>query len=196
MTVKLNIRDGKIYAESPYHPALPSPAKKLGGKWQTPYWVFDERDDERVRAMYKEIYGTDGDDAPDLVTLRITVKDEPWSAWRTGVFLAGRLIARATERDSGAILGNGVVIIEGKEPTSGGSLVNWSTIIREGTVLELRDVPRAIAKNVMGADYLHLDFELLDNAKPAPIDREALAEERARLVARIAVIDELLDGNT
>src|SRR5260370_41610397 len=54
--------DGRIAVRSPYHPNFPPKARSLGGIWDTArgVWVFDAADHDRVRALCREIYGTDG----------------------------------------------------------------------------------------------------------------------------------------
>jgi DNA repair protein RadC len=54
--------DGRIAVSSPYHPNFPARARTLGGIWDTArrVWVFDAADNDRVRSLCREIYGTDG----------------------------------------------------------------------------------------------------------------------------------------
>ena len=53
--------DGRIAVNSPYHPNFPPRARSLGGVWDAGrrVWVFDAADDDRVRSLCREIYGTD-----------------------------------------------------------------------------------------------------------------------------------------
>lgn len=137
---------GRTTCSSPYHPDFPKRARNLGGKWSGSAWVFDSRDEERVRQLCRDIYGTDGSavEPADLVTVRITIEDN-WNAPNRGsIWFAGRQIARAWGRDSGAKLGDGVVLLEGRA-ASGGSRNNWYAFIRGPAVIEVRDLPRAMA---------------------------------------------------
>ena len=54
--------DGRIAVSSPYHPNFPARARTLGGIWDTArrVWVFDAADNDRVRSLCRDIYGTDG----------------------------------------------------------------------------------------------------------------------------------------
>jgi DNA repair protein RadC len=54
--------DGRIAVRSPYHPNFPARARTLGGIWDAAQrvWVFDAADNDRVRSLCREIYGTDG----------------------------------------------------------------------------------------------------------------------------------------
>lgn len=192
-SVQIAKQDNKLIAKSPYHPNLPPAAKKLGGKWDGTAWVFDARDEDRVRETYINIYGTDGETgAGSLVTVRVTFVGT-FSAHQGAVYMCGRLVARAYNRDSGAKIGDGIVFTVGA-PESGGSVKNWKTVIPKGSVVEIRDVPRPAAENFIskiesgeiGSEY---NAEIIDET----LDRDALKSEREKLMARIAEIDKLLN---
>lgn len=185
--VTLETRDGKIYVKSPYNPEMPSPAKRIGGRWSAPYWVFDARDEARVRELCIKIYGTDGSPATgDLVTVRCRIFDGDWNKKTGGLFLAGRQVACAAGRDSGAKLGGGVVIIEGRGFTSSGSMKNWYTTGRDGTIFEIRDVPRAAAEREIDA-WEGLEVSIVE---PAATDaRAALTAQRAALKQQLDEIE-------
>jgi DNA repair protein RadC len=55
-------QNGCISVSSPYHPSFPPRARSLGGIWDTArrVWLFDASDEDRVRSLCREIYGTDG----------------------------------------------------------------------------------------------------------------------------------------
>jgi DNA repair protein RadC len=57
-------QDGRLAVSSPYHPNFPARARLLGGEWDVArrVWIFDAREDDRVRSLCREIYGTDGAD--------------------------------------------------------------------------------------------------------------------------------------
>ncbi len=187
--VKIEKNDnGKLLAYSPYNPDLPSAAKKLGGRWNATEkaWTFDVRDEARVRELYRSIYGTDGTQAAgDLVTLKVRCVEE-WDEWRGGLFVCGRQVARATGRDSGAKLAEGVVILQGAV-RSGGSVKNWRTIADDGTVFEIRDVPRPAAEQDTPSEVV---VEVVEQDSSF----DALREEREQLMQRVAEIDAMLTG--
>ena len=92
MNISIETKDKTVVAISPFNPDLPGPAKKLGGKWSPSIkaWLFDSRDEARVRELYRSIYGTDGTVATgDLVTVRATIKED-WLEHTGGLFLYGR----------------------------------------------------------------------------------------------------------
>src|SRR5271169_998086 len=62
MPVSIVEQGGRIVVGTPYHPNFPARARLLGGDWDAPrhVWIFDAREDDRVRSLCREIYGTDG----------------------------------------------------------------------------------------------------------------------------------------
>ena len=63
---------------------------------------------------------------------------------------------------------------------------NWTTTGLEGTIFEIRDIPRTAWEKNGAPD--ELAAELLDT----DTNRDELSAERERLLARIAEIDKLL----
>lgn len=176
---------------SPYLQAFVADAKRIGGRWQAPAWVFDIRDEPRVRELLLKHYGTDGAPAAGpTVTLRI-VFEPGYYVDQDAFRVAGRVVAKATGRDSGATLGDGVVLLDGGF-NSGGSVKNWLTKVgAHGATVLLRDVPEVWVARL--ADDLPRGVLSVAVEPEAPVvDRAALSEERARLVARLAEIDKLL----
>ncbi|MFD3889963.1 hypothetical protein [Streptomyces microflavus] len=182
-TVTVTTANGKTTVESPYHPDWPSQARALGGKWSGGAWVFDARDDERVRELAREIYGTDG--TPDVggtVTVRIPVgnaQGEKGGRPAT-LYQYGRTIATRYGRDEEPRLGAGVVLISGGFG-QGGSHNYIELGPLDDTVVEVRDMPRSVA-------VAH-GLEIVGEGQ---VDHKALKAERERLTARIAEIDALL----
>ena len=187
-----------ISVASPFHPAFVSRAKELGGKWDAAakVWTFDARDcdEDDVRALCRAVYGTDGSSDTKLVDLRITFKSGARAGQRA-VYVCGREIARAWGRDSGAKLGEGVKLVEGRI-TSGGSSKNWATVVDAGSVFIVRDVPEAKARaEAEACNTDEFSIEILTSA-PAAVDVSALQAEREKLVARMAEIDAILSTQT
>lgn len=181
--VSITTTDSQVRVRSPYNTWFAPAARKLGGNWVEPDWVFDRRDEDRVRALCLQLYGTDGFRS-DLCTVRVTY-DADERELQGPLTVNGRIVAQARGRDSGARLGEGVVLLSGSF-TSGGSMKNWTTRAGSGgAVVLVRDFPRAAAEALAGSDVT------IEPEAPL-IDREALAAERERLVARLAEIDALL----
>lgn len=180
-TVTVTTADGKTSVSSPYHPDWPSEARALGGRWGGGVWVFDSRDEERVRALAREIYGTDGSPDPGgTVSVRIDVDNVQGE--RGGqparLYEFGRLIATRFGRDEEPRLADGVILIEGGFEDSAGSHNYIQLGPLDGAVVEVRDVPRTVA--------VDRGLEIVSEDGP---DHEVLRVERERLVARIAEID-------
>lgn len=190
--IKITTLGNTTTLESPYHPDLPQAAKKLGGKFDraSRTWKFDARDEQLVRDTILSIYGTDGSDADDTVTVRVRVAEGyKWSSEACeALYLGGQQIARAYGRDSGAKLGEGVVLIEGRA-MSGGSAKNWRTRIDERSVVEVRDVPRGVASKMLDEARNVEDIEAAEIVDEAVDRQAALRAERERLVARLSEID-------
>jgi hypothetical protein len=192
-----------IKVSAPYNTLFVSKAKKIGGKWNKPHWEFDIRDEDRVRALCMEIYGSDGLQS-NLCTIRV-LYDSSDVASQGPIEFHGRTVAAATSHNSGVKLGDGVVVITGGF-TSNGSIKNWVTQAKKGTACLIRDVPRAIVEQMIkeGGDGISIESEItqiktlprplpVEKRKTLPtIDREALEKEKNRLMWRISEIEMLL----
>jgi hypothetical protein len=167
----------RVYATTPYHPEFPAAAKRLGGRWSAAQksWSFDGRDEAKVRELVREIYGTDDSAEADLVTVRYTVTAH--DAGRAELYVCGRQVARRAGRDWVVKLGDGVVVVDGGFPSSGGSM-KYPTIMGTDTVVEVRDVPRRLAEAE--------DAEIVDAATDR---RAALEAEAKKLRTRLAEIE-------
>lgn len=186
-SIQITASAGSVTLTSPYDPACRNRAHDLGGKYTDGTWVFSARDEDRVRALAREIYGTDGSPEP-TVTVRINTAELNFRDHYEEIRLAGRSLARRKARDSRVVLGDGVVVVEGQFPARGGSVKNpCLDYTGEGIVLEVRDVPAGAA--ALMAKQAGEAVTIVDADAP---DREALTAERARLLARVAEIDALL----
>lgn len=152
----------EVRAVTPYHPTFVTGAKDIGGNWQPPAWVFDPRDEQRVRDLCVRIYGTDGAPTP---TVSLRVRLGGWSGHQTA-WIAGRRVAHRAVRDSRIQLGEGVVLIEGKLTSSGGSIANprlGSDL--DGTYVEVRDVPEQMAVDLAAKDS---DVTVIEGSRVDP----------------------------
>lgn len=191
--IKISKNDDKtISVDCPYHPDTPKLFRNVGGKFDK-VWVFDERDGDRVKNILEDIFGTHDSDSCVKVDVRLAFDEEIYAA-KDALYLAGRQIARATGRDSCARIGEGVIVIEGKAPYSGGSAKNWATIVNPGTVLEIRDLPKAAADKLAGSPPSGLTVSIAREApeQEACVDVEALKLRRAELLSELAEIEALI----
>jgi hypothetical protein len=199
MDITISRNDGKITVRTPYNPTFPARARNMGGKWSgtSTAWVFDARDEQRVRKLCVDIFGTDGTPVA-LATVQLDA-----ALWyRIGnhqgdekeMYFAGRKVASRQTRDSSVQLGEGVIIISGKFPSSGGSMKYPGLAIesKDNLFLEIRDVP-AGHHDVSREDRESVGVTIVDiSATEGEAAAETLRKERATLVARLAEIDALL----
>lgn len=192
MTVTVTLAGQDLIVSAPFHPDFPRQARDLGGDFARPKgpWTFDARDEDRVRALLVDTYGTDGSPVGETVTVRVHASH---FAHRQDAWMFGRKIAERRHRDADVYLGAGVTIVEGGFPAQGGSMSSPTLGARLGSnngdhavtaVLEIRDIPAN-----------HPEFASWDSILTivgTDVDPAVLAEERARLVARIAQIDAIL----
>ena len=158
--------DGSVVLVAPYHPDLPSRAKALGGRWTGSAWRFDGRDEGRVRELARSVYGTDGTDSPELVTLRVTLTER--EAVLQELWLAGRLVARRPGRDVPVRLGDGVIIVSGEFPRRAGS-ARYPELGGVGVVLEVRDVPRPAVPDRPNVQIVAVEAQAATATDPDPL---------------------------
>lgn len=183
---EITIDNGRAKIYTPYNAEFVARIKLLSGRWNASdrCWSVPESALEDVRDAMRAIYGRDDRPVADTVNVILRFGGSV-NAHCSAVTLLGRTIARAWGRDSGAKPGDGVMFLEG-EPDSSGSMRNWYTVVPQGCVVKLLDVPRA------AIDQAELPESVTLEIVGATIDRAALEAEKARLLARIAEIDAAL----
>lgn len=138
--------NGRAEIYTPYSPEFVNRIRMIGGaKWDSAKkcWTIPAEAVDNCRDIMRDVYGeADIPDTEPRLKLRVKfLRDDDASR---GPYMAfGKMIADARGRNSGARPGDGVVFVEGA-PRSGGSAKNWLSIVPEGCVVELRDVPRAM----------------------------------------------------
>ncbi len=190
MSITVTTENGKTNVRSPYDASFVAKAKTIGGRWDgaNKAWQFDSRDENRVRDLCREVFGTDGSpaDTADLVTVRIRAADHELNSNNGGhIQFAGRRLATRPGRDSAVRLAAGVVVVEGAFDGSGGSMRYPVVAADDEVVLEVRDIPRATLSLEREDSY-----EIIAEKNAADVD--VLLSERERLLARLAEIDALL----
>lgn len=177
--------EGRLAVTSPYDADFVSGVKGLGGRWDgaTRCWTVDPRDEAALRGLLREVYGTDGspEDQADLVTVRWDISRYGHSRGDNEITLAGRMVARRWTRDEAVRLGPNVVLISGGFPAGAGSTKYPAIGPHQGTVVEIRDLPRAAIEDID-------DVTIVGET----VDVEALTAKRAQLLADIADIDRTL----
>ena len=150
---KLTDGSTKLKLVSPFVPGFSDKARALGGTWNptTKAWYFDQRDSDRVRALVLATFGVDPlaepGDEPELVTVRVELNGRLCN--ESSVWMFGRELASRGGRDYAVRLGTGVILIAGSFPSHGGSVKNPRLDNSDGTILEVRDVPRQLAEQAI-----------------------------------------------
>jgi hypothetical protein len=151
--VTIRIAHGRLELHAPYHPVLPFRSKQIGGKWLGPEvgWVFPLEEEEALRRVCLDIWAVDGSlsDLDEAVDLTITVDERApvraiFVAYQSPIFLVGREVAASLKNLRGARPGRGVKFLQGI-PRCVPSSNSWMTVIPNGSVFIIRDVPSRAA---------------------------------------------------
>jgi hypothetical protein len=151
--VTIRIAHGRLELHAPYHPVLPFRSKQIGGKWLGPEvgWVFPLEEEEALRRVCLDIWAVDGSlsDLDEAVDLTITVDERApvraiFVAYQSPIFLVGREVAASLKNLRGARPGRGVKFLQGR-PRCVPSSNSWMTVIPNGSVFIIRDVPSRAA---------------------------------------------------
>ena len=185
--MEIKIKDQAALVYTPYNADFVKKIKAIGGaRWdgESKAWKVPANTVAEVRAIMMDVYGeTDEPVECEKVNVRLTFESSI-HGWHAPVTILGKTIASAWGRDSGARVGDDVSFVEGN-PTSGGSVKNWTTVIPEGSICVLHDVPKAMVKDENVPDGVRYEIE----DRSAEVQRNALIQERERLLRRIAEID-------
>ena len=196
--VSTEIKNGKLLVVSEYSAEFVKRAKTLGGKWQSgaKAWMFDPDDAADVSAVLLDIYGEDGSGDVETcdVTVRVDLLDNDQE-----ITLCGLPVCRRRYRDEAVRMADGVILLRGAFPPSGGSMKNPRCSAEEGTVAKMKRVSKAIADRALADPKIApaiVQVEWKD--EPTEEGRETeLTKERDKLVTEIkklqARVDEIDD---
>lgn len=128
---------GRLAIQAPYDKGFISGVKKLGGRWEagSKCWTIAPTERKEAEVLLGDVYGWMASGLGGSQVIVLTAKRD-LREFEDGIRVSGRTIARATGRDSGARLGDGVVMLDGYI-YSGGSRKNWTTSIRSGSKFRL-----------------------------------------------------------
>jgi|ERR1035437_9531903 hypothetical protein len=177
-----------ILVKADYSATFVSEAKKLGGKWNgdNKSWDFDIEDEERVKALLRKIFGTDGDSAVEMVRVEIDLNSIDTIS--NGTFeMFGRTLLQRRSRDYAVMQHDSVIVVRGGFSHTGGSVKHPNLGQADDTIIEVKSVPLELAEKAV-ADYPDA-IRIIGDAK---IDRSALEAEKAKLLLRLAAIEKLL----
>lgn len=191
--MKINLSDKTFSVDTPYNAMFVQEAKNLGGKWVDSQWQFDIRELQRVKDAMFCIYGADTE-REDLCTMRVEWMEDTHAA-QSAIMRHGRTIAKATGRDSGARLGEGILLLKGGF-TSEGSVKNWTTKANAGTVVLIRDFPRQAMEAYLQADKEKVEkgetLRSIHSLHEEDNRINSLKEEKERIEKRLGEINEIL----
>lgn len=183
--MRIEVKEGTASVYTPYNTDFVSAVRSIGGAcWNRSQqcWDVPSHSVDAVRNIMMEVYGETDAEPADKVDIRVTFTESIFGD-RGPVTLFGKTVASAFGRDSGAKVGDDVAFIL-KKPASGGSVKYWKTVIPEGAVAEVYNVPRS--KAVGGEGYT---VEVIEKDRP---DTEVLRKEKEKLLKRLEEIDALL----
>ena len=176
---------------TPYNASFVSAIRKIGGaRWDAEgkAWMVPTASLPQVREIMRNIWGEDDRmDTVKRVSVRLTFR-EICSAECRPVEILGKTVSQAYGRDSGARPGDDVAF-EAGGPRSGGSRANWRSIVEEGSVAILRNVPEAMLDKAELPEGVTMEV-----IEDSGIDRAALMAEKEKLLARLAEIESLLNA--
>lgn len=183
--MKITVNAGKASINSPFNPEFVSRIKSIGGRWDaaSKTWTVGENMLTEAREIMRAVYGRDDQQTDVQVTdIRIRFNEEVHCTVG-GITMYGKTIAKAWGRDSGARVGDDVAFVEGR-PDSGGSAKNWRTIIPEGSVVVIKNVPVSLL-----GEPLPEGAEIVTEADTR---KAALLARKAELEAALAAINDEL----
>ena len=186
MFVSLKTSENTIQVKTQYNPDFIDEAKQIGGKFNGDQkcWEFDVRNKDLIESILLSIFGTDGRNN-NFVDVIVKVNTRLVSE-RAPIYLAGRIIAQASGRDTGAKAAEGISFIN-KKPQSGGSQKYWTTEIAQDSEFKIFDLPEGALKLLNENESIQYEFI----NKPVLIDNELiqLKAELVRIQNRIAELE-------
>lgn len=191
----IKYENNKIYVQSDYCSSFIKGARKLNGKWEDPYWVFDNDDKEYLKKLCIEVYGEF--DIPvekvnitlDMDKLIELTKDKIYDDDNSSFELFGRNIVKRFSRDSDVKLHDSVLIIQGGFPGRGGSGKYPRLNINPNTILKIKNVAKFQAD-----EFKELYPDVIKILK-TQYNIEDLKAEKEKLLNRISEIDNILKAN-
>ena len=150
-------------------------------------WVIPVDAVDACRDIMRGVYGRcDIQDIDSIKTVKLKLTfNEDFETLHSDVILFGKTLCHACGRDSGGKPGEDVVYLNG-EPSSGGSVKNWCSVVPKGAVVMLSNVPEKFWREYIQSDNLTVEIV---NEVP---DKDKLLDERAKLITRVAEIDKIL----
>jgi hypothetical protein len=187
MFVSIKNVNNNIYVKTQYNPDFNVAARQIGGRfdYDETAWVFDDRNKNLLRDKLLSIFGTDGYEQ-SCVDVEIAVK-KTIIAEQEPIYLAGRMIARATGKNSRARAGEKIAFIQ-KSAISSGSAKNWTTEIKDGAVFRILDLYEGAVKFLDECEAI--EYKIINKTSNKDAELAMLKQELKRITDRIAELEQ------
>lgn len=183
MTIKVEIKDNRIFVNSPYNAAFIGKAKEIGGRWDAPSksWTFEESNKNLVNDALIDFYGEGINGKAE--TIKVDYQASKFEDVYKGNISIGNLVTVTRRyRDRPVTITPGTIVIEGSFETSGGSSKSPRPDADTDVILRT-ELPLTVYNSLSDKVKEKLTVQS---------DRADLEAEKARLLARLAEIDALL----
>jgi len=183
---------GEIAVQTPYTEAFVNDCRASGGRWDAgeKVWLFGGAARQMVRELVVRHFAFDIDATGEMEWIEIVANREVY-AERGPVIVAGKVIAQAFGRDSGARVGDDVTMTGGRI-RSDGSRQYWHTTIDEGSSFVFRAPKGSVDRLPTGWDGTVCDID--GNLASLRAELAALAVEASRIAARRAEIEARIEA--
>jgi len=164
-----NLNDATLLICIEYWPQAVYKIKQLGqAKWDSTLkgWRVSTDYKDEVKKILLDYYGTDGSFSEKRVNIELLANQEIKMPQKPVLF-AGKAVAQAFHRDSGARVAQNVALIEGSI-ISGGSSKNWETIVEKGSRFKLMHVNEQLLS--FENDKL-FSYKIIDSNKAKKLSR-------------------------
>lgn len=190
MNIKIKIEGDKAYIYSPKNPLFTQRVKKIGGAvWTGTAWRIPAVAVDVARKFLLDEYGENDITVDKKIKVKLVAKENIYGEndYPLKACAFGKILAEAYGRDSGAYVGEDVILISG-EMNSGGSMRRPYVYINDGSEFVITNVPKAYFERMKEKEEERFDIEVIEEE----VDKAALEVEKKALLDRINEIDRLL----
>lgn len=128
----------------------------------------------------------------NTVTIRVSFP-AGYREYFGGIFVADRCLVQAHGCDSGAELGEGVVLLSGSV-SSDGNHNRWQTVIGNGSVFEVSNVPRPVAEAAVDRSTSYVRVKIVEDDPVPAAEVGATKAEAGRSLATANKTSAILAG--
>ncbi len=176
--------DGKIKVKSGYNKDFIKKAKELNGKWNEPFWVFDEKVAAPLEKVLINIYG-EGFTEVGRTTIEIDLDIYGHQQGVDGELKFKTMtLARRRFRDKPVIISSNAWVIKGEFKNRGGSMKYPEVSWEKGTVIRA-EVPITFAEDLPEGVKVIEDIDSI---------KDKLLKEKENLLEKIEEIDKRLEA--